>query len=128
MLLPQVWRRFMIQQHRPTRPSFFSSLILLLLAWFVPPAASAQALGAITGVVTDATGAAVPRATVTATEVGTGFERTIFSDEAGRYTLPSLRPTEYSLTVEGPGFRKFVLKNIPLIPDQTATVPIRLEV
>ena len=49
---------------------------------------------------TDPSGAAVPRARVTATEIGTGFERSIATDDSGRYTVPSLRPTEYSLAIE----------------------------
>ncbi len=69
--------------------------------------ARAQALGAITGTVSDPSGAAVPNAKVTATETGTTFERSITADAAGRYTIPSLRPTGYTLAVETPGFRKF---------------------
>ncbi len=76
----------------------------------MPTAARAQALGVITGSVTDPSGAAIPRAHVTATETGTGFERSIATDDTGHYTVPSLRPTEYSLTVEASGFSKYVQK------------------
>src|SRR5690349_950643 len=69
--------------------------------------ARAQALGAITGTVSDPSGAAVPNAKVTATETGTTFERSITADASGRYTIPSLRPTSYTLTVGATGFRKF---------------------
>jgi hypothetical protein len=88
----------------------------------------AQALGVITGSVTDPTGAAVPRAHVTATEIGTGFERSIATDDTGHYTVPSLRPTEYSLTVEASGFAKYFQKNVRLIADQTATIDVQLKV
>jgi hypothetical protein len=74
----------------------------------------------MTGSVTDPSAAAVPRARVTATETGTGFERSIATDDTGHYTLPSLRPTEYSLTVEVTGFAKYIQRNVRLIADQTA--------
>src|SRR5262249_47658008 len=88
----------------------------------------AQALGIITGAVTDPSGSAVPRARVTATERGTGFERSITTDDTGRYTVPSLRPTEYLLTVEASGFAKYVQRSIALIADQTATIDVQLKV
>src|SRR5437899_2068441 len=104
---------------------------LLLLAaclCVVSTPAHAQALGVITGTVTDPSGAAIPRARVTATETGTGFERSITTDDTGRYTVPSLRPTEYSLTVEASGFAKYFQKSVRLIADQTATIDVQLKV
>ncbi len=114
--------------HRIVPHSAVVALVLLGLAAATADFASAQALGAITGTITDASGAVVPNAKVTATEVGTGFERSIFSDDSGHYTVPSLRPTDYTLTVEADGFRKFVQKNIQLLADQNATVQVRLQV
>src|SRR6266498_1174469 len=104
--------------------------LLLLAGWLcvASTAARAQALGVITGSVTDASGAAMPRAQVTATETGTGFERSITTDDSGHYTLPSLRPTEYSLTVQASGFASYVQKNVRLIADQTATIDVQLKV
>src|SRR5258708_3524704 len=76
---------------------------LAAVLFLAAPAARAQALGAITGTITDPSGAAVPRAKVTATESETSFARAITSDDTGHFTLPSLRPTEYTLTVEATG-------------------------
>jgi hypothetical protein len=90
--------------------------------------ARAQALGAITGTITDPSGSAVPRARVTATESETSFSRVISSDETGHYTLPSLRPTDYTLTVEAAGFDKYIQRNIRLAADQTATIDMQLKV
>jgi hypothetical protein len=90
--------------------------------------ARAQALGSITGNVIDPSGAAIPRARITATETGTGFERSMTTDETGHYTVPSLRPTEYSLTVEASGFTKFVQQSVRLVADQTATIDVQLRV
>src|SRR5581483_7813859 len=94
----------------------------------VTPRILAQALGTITGTITDPTGAAVPRAKVTATESETSFARTIMSDETGHYALPSLRPTDYTLTVEAQGFDKFIQQKVVLIADQTATIDVQLKV
>ena len=115
----------------PLRSSYQIARIVFLLAaciCIVSTQARAQALGVITGTVTDPSGAAVPRAHITATETGTGFERSITTDDTGRYTLPSLRPTEYSLTVEASGFAKYVQRSVRLLADQTATIDVQLKV
>jgi Carboxypeptidase regulatory-like domain/TonB-dependent Receptor Plug Domain len=106
-----------------------SVLVGLAICWGgVSTRLNAQALGAITGTVTDPTGASVPRAKVTATESETSFVRTIYSDDSGHYTVPSLRPTDYTLTVEAQGFDKFVQQNIRLVADQTATIDVQLKI
>src|SRR6266700_2858476 len=105
-----------------------SFLLLACCVCVCSTTARPQALGVITGSVTDPSGAAIPRARVTATETGTGFERSITTDDTGRYTVPSLRPTEYSLTVEASGFAKYFQKNIRLVADQTATIDVQLKV
>src|SRR5947209_5272676 len=87
----------------------------------------AQGLGVITGNITDGSGTAVPRAKVIAAEEGTGFERTVFTNEAGHYALPSLRPTAYAVSVEAPNFRKFIQTGFTLLADQTATLDVQLE-
>src|SRR5439155_24090491 len=102
-----------------------SFLLLACCLCAVSTTARGQALGVITGSVTDPSGAAIPRAHVTATETGTGFERSIATDDTGRYTVPSLRPTEYSLTIEASGFSRYFIR---LIADQTATIDVQLKV
>jgi hypothetical protein len=108
----------------------FACAVIILAACLgaVKTTARAQALGAITGTVADPSGAAVPKAKVTATESETSFARSIASDDSGHYTLPSLRPTDYTLTVEAAGFDRYVQHNIRLVADQTATIDVRLKV
>ena len=60
--------------------------------------------GSITGYVTDATGAAVPQATVTVTEEQTGIETTVQADSAGFYNATHLNPGQYTVSVRMPGF------------------------
>ena len=61
--------------------------------------------GQITGLVTDATGAAAPGATVTAINIATGAARPVISSSAGGYTLPALPPGVYTIDVMLSGFR-----------------------
>ncbi len=71
---------------------------------------TAQALGqgettsAIVGQVTDVSGAVIPAATVTITDRDTGMKRNARTDDAGRYSFPQLKPGNYSVRVEAPGF------------------------
>ncbi len=104
----------------------YSGWLCLFLCCLGANSAFAQGLGTITGTVSDPSGAAVANAKVTATETGTTFGRSITADAAGHYTVPSLRPTSYTLAVEAPGFRKFV-QDIQLKADQTATLDVQLQ-
>jgi hypothetical protein len=83
---------------------------------------------AIRGTVTDATGASVPRATVTVTEADRNVAHKTITDEAGRYVVTALPPGNYTLTVEATGFRKYVRGPFPLSVQQQATVDVQLEV
>src|SRR5262249_50855858 len=115
-------------------PREFVSRVLRIPLWtclaFIAAGAAlarAQGFGSITGSVTDPSGAVVPGATVTASEAGTGFSRTVTSDERGAYAIPSLRPSEYTLIVELTGFRRFTREGIVVLGDQTVVIGARLE-
>ncbi len=68
--------------------------------------------GEITGRVLDAAGAAVPGATITARNEGTGLVRTAASGSTGDYTLTSLPAGSYTVSAEITGFKKAVRKAI----------------
>jgi len=90
--------------------------------------AQSQALnGQIEGVVTDVNGAAIPNATVTGRNIGTGAERTVTTDSSGVYRLPLLPLGTYRVTVEAPNFKRLVREGITIVTGQTATVDINLE-
>jgi hypothetical protein len=78
-----------------------------------------QTTATIVGNVVDATGAAVPNATVTVTNTGTNTSRTTNTEADGKYSLPSLTPGPYKLTVEMKGFQKRQVDNIILDASQT---------
>jgi len=68
----------------------------------------------VVGTVTDASGAVVPNATVTLTDVDTHDVRTLKSGSGGEFTFTLLKPGNYSLSVAAPGFKTFQIKSIAL--------------
>ncbi len=62
----------------------------------------------IEGTTRDASGALLPKTTVTAVNAGTGFTRSTASNDSGAYQLPLLPVGEYTVTAEQKGFRKQV--------------------
>ena len=63
-----------------------------------------ETTSAIVGQVSDASGAAVPGATVTVTNKETGLKRSATTDDSGRFNFPQLKPGTYSVKVEAEGF------------------------
>jgi hypothetical protein len=95
---------------------------------FFALAVHAQTAGEIAGIVTDATGAVVPGATVTVTNQATSATRTTTTNEAGIYSFPSLIPGVYEIKVEMQGFRTLVQRDIRLEVQQIARINVTLEV
>ena len=81
----------------------------------------------ITGHVLDQSGAAVPGIAVQVKSVDTNQVSTATTDSQGNYYVPFLRPGGYSITVEAPGFKKFVRDGVTLNVAQTAGINITLE-
>src|SRR5689334_20108843 len=65
---------------------------------------------AFQGTVSDPSGAVLPGAQVTASNVQTGLKRTTISNEEGRFLLSELPPGDYELTVMLPSFETLVRK------------------
>jgi hypothetical protein len=82
----------------------------------------------ITGTVRDGSGAAAPNAKVTATNEGTGLERSASTGTDGNFVLINLPPGFYTLSVELAGFKKFTSKQNKLDASIPLTVSISLEV
>ena len=96
----------------------------LLLA--TPALGQAGYTSQIRGVVTDQTGAVVPNVTVTIVNDATNIAVTAKTDENGLYILTGLRPSSYSIKVEGPGFRAAETKGVILGVDQQTTMNFTL--
>ena len=83
---------------------------------------------ALRGTVTDATGAAIAGAKVIVTEADRNVPHATVTDANGRYSVPTLPPGDYLMTVESQGFQKFVQQKFPLLVQQQATIDVRLVV
>jgi len=75
-----------------------------LLALAAHTSAQGETTSAIEGQVTDATGAAIPGAMVTITNHDTGLQRSLKTDDQGRFNSPQLKPGTYSVKVQAEGF------------------------
>jgi hypothetical protein len=82
----------------------------------------------ISGSVSDATGAAVVKAKVTATETRTGVKTTATAEASGAYTIPFLPVGEYEISAEAPGFKKYLQSGITLSAGTHPVIDIRLDV
>ncbi len=91
-------------------------------------AAAQVAVGTLLGNVTDESGAAVPGATITATETRTNISRTAVSNEAGRYTFTNTSPGLYRVAGELVGFKKFTRENVEVSVNTTVRVDVGLSV
>ena len=95
--------------------SSFAIAITVFFSLFVAVPAHAQVSGAtLSGTVTDASGSAVPNATVSVRNTATGIAREVTTDSAGFYSVPNLPPAVYEVTTSASGFSTQVQTGITL--------------
>jgi len=82
---------------------------------------------ALTGIVVDQAGAAVPGAMLTITSAETNLRRTTLTSGDGTYVVPGLVPGSYSVRVELNGFRPLTREGILLATGETLRLDLRLE-
>ena len=102
---------------------FLTGLVVLLL---LPLKAHAQSTGSIIGIVTDASGAVIAGAKVVVTDTRTGVTRTLKSDNAGDYSVPSLPPGVYQVVATANGMQTVTINNITLSVSSTIPVNVKL--
>jgi hypothetical protein len=104
------------------RLSVYKTLEVLTIALLlsIPAAVQGQtsSIGAISGTVTDSTGAVIPAATVVVTNQATGVSRTLTTDTSGFYSAESLASGLYTIAVSKPGFQGNTTRGIQLDPGQ----------
>src|ERR1700733_5205647 len=104
-------------------------LSVVLIALIFPALSPAQQVtAAITGRVTDASGATVPGANVVATDKDRGTEWPTTSNAEGVYNLPRLPIGNYALKVTHAGFQAAVAPAITLDMNQVARIDVPLQV
>lgn len=97
-------------------------LFACLFAFFALKSNAQQTVGAITGTITDSSGAAVPDAAVKAVNVATNLEVAARTKSNGSYLLPDLPAGTYRLTVTKDGFKTETHTEVLVNANRTATV------
>jgi hypothetical protein len=115
--------------NRSKRPAAGMTACLLVLA-FIACAATARGqavYGSIAGTVYDSSGAGVPKAVVTITDLQKNIGYSTIANESGNYSQTHLIAGRYRLRVEFPGFKTAVQDNIDLAVDTVTTVDVTLQ-
>ncbi len=106
---------------------FHGVSLFTLLA--IVPAAKAQAVyGSIFGTITDSTGAVIPNATITVTDVAKGTSVTTQSSGDGQYRVQHLIPDTYRVAAGAAGFTNSTADNIVVYADTSPKVDLKLNV
>ena len=100
---------------------------MLLAISLAAPLVWAQGEASISGVATDATGSAIPQATIRIINTEKGAVRTILTDDAGRYEAPLLAVGTYEVSAEKAGFNT-AKRSVSLVLGQHANVDLTLAV
>jgi len=102
-------------------------LVWVEVCFAVPSMAAAQiGGGALTGVITNSGGHAVPGASVTATAVGTNQGRTVVTAADGGYSIQGLAPGDYRVRIESSGFQPVTREGISVSTGETVRLDLHL--
>ncbi|MGH7177602.1 MAG: carboxypeptidase-like regulatory domain-containing protein, partial [Tepidisphaeraceae bacterium] len=107
--------------------------LLLVASLVIVLAAAVSALaqsdrGTITGTVTDSTGAAVPGANVTVTNLGTNANSTAVTTSEGVYSIVALQPGAYRVRIEKSGFKRAEIGQVAVVVGNTTSANVSMEV
>ncbi len=109
-------------------PLCLSALLTVLIVVCVIPASAQETRGGFGGSTLDRTGAAVPNATIIATNVATNVSVKTTSDAQGNYTIAFLIPGSYTLSASAPGFKTVQTTNIEVRIHDRLQVDLTLEI
>jgi hypothetical protein len=101
--------------------AFCLAVVLGSLAW------GQVTSGSVTGIVSDPSGAVIPGAKVTLTDMEKGYTYPATTDATGRYLLTNLPPSRYRLTAAMQGFRDFVQSGIVLDVGSRLSVDVHMQ-
>src|SRR5436305_706492 len=87
-----------------TRRTWLAGILLAAL-FAIQVSTQTIVTGDVVGTVTDQSDAALPGATVTLTSIDTGATNEVKTTETGLFRFPLLKPGQYRLSVNQPGFR-----------------------
>jgi outer membrane receptor protein involved in Fe transport len=103
-------------------------IAILLFACFAPSSLHAQVgVADVLGTVTDPSGAVIPNAKVTITNLGTAVARTATTNDKGEYLINTLPNGSYKLTVESQGFKSATIPSLLLSTGDRARFDVKLQ-
>ena len=103
-----------------------ASALLAMLALFSVPSLAQTFRGTINGTVTDTSGAVIPGAKVTATDVSTAVVRDTVSSSAGEFSFNDLPLSTYKVKVEASGFQSTEVTGVQVLAGKIYTLPVKL--
>jgi len=103
-------------------------VVFLFLATVPSLMAQTSSTGALTGRITDSSGAVVPNAALTLTSVDTAQSRTATTGADGTYTFGLLPPGNYQLKIEASGFKGVQIPSVTVLVTETEALDRALEV
>jgi hypothetical protein len=105
------------------------AVLVLFAAILGMPCRGQEYRATITGTVTDASKAVIPKAIVRVRNIDTGEVTTVQSNSAGVYTVPYLHPGQkLEVSAEAPGFKKAIYPPVVLTISQTQTADFMLQI
>src|ERR1700682_5957096 len=97
-----------------TRHKLLLDTFLIALLLGVSGTALGQSTATLQGTVSDAKGAVIPNATVTARNQATSIERTVQTDGAGNYKMAALPAGLYTVQVQATGFKRQIVNDLSI--------------
>jgi len=114
-------------KYRSLRSSLSAAALLLALIVAMPTGTWAQTFrGAISGTITDQTGAVVAGATVEAVEAATNGSHKTISSSAGEFAFPDLPVGSYTVTVTASSFKPEKVEKVPVGAGATYALAVKL--
>src|SRR5688500_8944791 len=105
-----------------------TKFVFTLLSLFSVVSAQTTGTAKVVGTITDNTGAVVPGATIVIVNIETQFTSQSVSSAEGAYYVPNLSPGTYRMTIEAPGFKRYVREGIILRTSEQPRLDVQLEV
>ena len=101
---------------------------MLALALYLPGVNAQNISSSILGLVTDASGAAVPEAQITVTNEGTGISLKTLADTSGAYSVPNLQAGTYTVVAAKRGFQTSRSTGVEVLAAQSVRINVQLTV